>query len=54
MRETRHQLISTRKSDYPSFPPDYQFTGRRDDKVKQIGNAVPGMTAEALITSLIE
>lgn len=37
-----------------SFPHDYQFTGKRDEKVKQIGNAVPGKLAEALITSLIQ
>ncbi len=32
-----------------SFPKDYVFTGNREEKVKQIGNAVPTRTAEALI-----
>lgn len=31
-----------------SFPADYEFAGNRDAKVKQIGNAVPVRTAEAL------
>ncbi len=35
-----------------SFPPDYQFSGNREQKVKQIGNAVPGRTAEALVREL--
>jgi DNA (cytosine-5)-methyltransferase 1 len=35
-----------------SFPPEYQFTGTREQKVKQIGNAVPGRTAEALVKAL--
>lgn len=31
-----------------SFPKDYEFKGTRREKVKQIGNAVPVRTAEAL------
>jgi hypothetical protein len=31
-----------------SFPTDYQFAGRRDDKIRQIGNAVPVRLAAAL------
>ncbi len=31
-----------------SFPDDYEFAGNRDDKVKQIGNAVPVRLAAAL------
>lgn len=31
-----------------SFPPGYQFAGTRDDVVRQIGNSVPCLTAEAL------
>lgn len=36
-----------------SFPPDYEFKGNRGKQVWQIGNAVPGRTAEALIQELI-
>lgn len=36
-----------------SFPPDYEFTGNREQKVKQIGNAVPLATATALCRSLL-
>lgn len=36
-----------------SFPPDYEFTGNREAKVKQIGNAVPLKTAKALCRSLL-
>lgn len=36
-----------------SFPPNYSFAGTRDQKVKQIGNAVPVRTARALIESLL-
>jgi len=37
-----------------SFPPDYIFTGTRDNQVKQIGNAVAVRTAKALTKSLIQ
>ncbi|MEQ1762563.1 MAG: DNA cytosine methyltransferase [Pyrinomonadaceae bacterium] len=37
-----------------SFPPDYEFTGNRENKVKQIGNAVPLRTAKALCTALLK
>lgn len=36
-----------------SFPKSYSFSGTRDEKVKQIGNAVPVRTAKALITALL-
>jgi DNA (cytosine-5)-methyltransferase 1 len=36
-----------------SFPPDYEFTGNREAKVKQIGNAVPLKTAKALCKALL-
>ena len=36
-----------------SFPDDYQFAGRRDAQVKQIGNAVAVRTAKSLCKSLI-
>lgn len=36
-----------------SFKPDYEFTGNREQKVKQIGNAVPLKTAQALCTALL-
>lgn len=37
-----------------SFPKSYHFTGTREDKVKQIGNAVPVRLAEALCRSLLK
>lgn len=37
-----------------SFPKDYEFTGNRENKVKQIGNAVPLKTAKALCTALLK
>lgn len=36
-----------------SFPDGYQFSGVRDDKVKQIGNAVPVRLAAALCKSVL-
>lgn len=36
-----------------SFPKDYEFTGNREQKVKQIGNAVPLETAKALCRALL-
>jgi len=36
-----------------SFPQDYQFAGNKGEIVKQIGNAVPGLTAKALCRELI-
>jgi len=35
-----------------SFPQDYQFAGNKGEIVKQIGNAVPGLTAKALAGEL--
>lgn len=37
-----------------SFDPDYIFCGTREEKVKQIGNAWPNATAEALCRALLE
>jgi DNA (cytosine-5)-methyltransferase 1 len=36
-----------------SFPKEYEFTGNREAKVKQIGNAVPLKTAAALCRALL-
>lgn len=36
-----------------SFPKDYYFHGTRDQQVKQIGNAVPCRTAEALCKAIL-
>lgn len=36
------------------FPPDYKFTGTREERVKQIGNAVPVHLAEAVASALID
>jgi DNA (cytosine-5)-methyltransferase 1 len=37
-----------------SFPKGYKFAGTRDQQVKQIGNAVPVRTAEALCKAILE
>lgn len=37
-----------------SFPKTYQFTGTREDVVKQIGNAWPGETAKALCGAIVQ
>lgn len=37
-----------------SFPDDYHFAGNREQKVKQIGNAVAVNTARALCKALLE
>ncbi len=36
------------------FPKDYFFAGNREQKVKQIGNAVPVNTAKALCAALLD
>lgn len=36
-----------------SFPENYQFKGNREQRVKQIGNAVPVRTAQALCEALL-
>lgn len=36
------------------FPADYQFTGTKSDVTKQIGNAVPVNTAQALISAILD
>lgn len=35
------------------FPPDYEFSGNREDKVRQVGNAVPVNLARALCMALL-
>lgn len=37
-----------------SFPKDYEFTGRKEDIVKQIGNAVAVKTARALCLAILK
>lgn len=37
-----------------SFPKEYQFCGKKEDVVKQIGNAWPGETAKALCQEIIQ
>ena len=44
-----HELASAM-----GFPADYQFTGNREQRVKQIGNAVPVNLSKALIRALLE
>lgn len=36
------------------FPSDYQLTGNKKDKIKQIGNAVPPPLIEAIVNKLME
>lgn len=36
-----------------SFDPNYEFTGTREEKVKQIGNSVPLKTAKALCQTIL-
>ncbi len=36
------------------FPAEYVFTGNKNDKVKQIGNAVPVNTAKALYSAILK
>ena len=36
------------------FPPGYQFTGTKEDQVRQIGNAVEVNKARALIRSMLQ
>jgi DNA (cytosine-5)-methyltransferase 1 len=36
-----------------SFPEWYQFAGKREDVVKQIGNAVPPLLAQAIAETVI-
>jgi DNA (cytosine-5)-methyltransferase 1 len=36
------------------FPKEYHFVGNRQQQVKQIGNAVPVGTAEALCSELLK
>jgi DNA (cytosine-5)-methyltransferase 1 len=37
-----------------SFDPDYVFTGNQGDQIRQIGNAVPVRTAEALVSHMLK
>lgn len=46
-------LMETELAAAMSFPPEYEFSGTRDQKVRQIGNAVPCKTAKALCRAAV-
>lgn len=54
MLDIRLRMLSPRElARAQGFPDSYQFTGNRDDIVKQIGNAVPPPVAAALFEAVI-
>jgi DNA (cytosine-5)-methyltransferase 1 len=54
MLDIRLRMLNPRElARAQGFPDHYQFTGNRDDVVKQIGNAVPPPVAEALFAAVL-
>lgn len=52
--DIKFRMLSPRElANAMSFPQDYNFVGNRELQVKQIGNAVPKLTAQALCKSLL-
>lgn len=54
MLDIRFRMLQPRElARAQGFPDSYVFTGKREDVVKQIGNAVPPNTAKALIREVL-
>lgn len=54
MLDIRFRMLQPRElARAQGFPDSYVFTGKREDVVKQIGNAVPPNTAKALIRAVL-
>lgn len=55
MIDIHFRMLATREcARGQGFPDAYQFTGKREDVMKQIGNAVPPNTAKALIMEALQ
>src|SRR5262249_50651012 len=50
---TSRRLRTVELAALQTFPPSYSFAGKRRDRVRQIGNAVPARLAQRLIEPLI-
>jgi DNA (cytosine-5)-methyltransferase 1 len=50
---TSRRLRTVELAALQTFPRDYRFAGKRRDKVRQIGNAVPALLAQRLIEPLL-
>jgi DNA (cytosine-5)-methyltransferase 1 len=50
---TSRRLRTVELAALQTFPQDYCFVGKRRDRVKQIGNAVPALLAQRMIEPLI-
>jgi DNA (cytosine-5)-methyltransferase 1 len=50
---TSRRLRTVELAALQTFPPEYVFAGKRRDRVKQIGNAVPALLAQRLIEPLL-
>ena len=52
--DIRFRMLTTRElARAQGFPDEYQFSGNREQRVKQIGNAVPVNTARALCAEIL-
>ncbi len=54
MLDIRFRMLQPRElARAQGFPDSYQFSGNREQVVKQIGNAVPPVTAKALLSGML-